>query len=64
LSLKPRKEKRKLHCSTWKYSTTPRVLRLTLPTKASPGAYNPTFQIDMQLSMDACAFKFRSCLEP
>jgi hypothetical protein len=43
-SREPRKDKRKLLCSTWKYSTTPRVLRLTLLTKASPGAYDPAFQ--------------------
>jgi hypothetical protein len=35
---KPRKEELKLNFSTWKYSKTPRVLRLTLLTKASPGA--------------------------
>jgi hypothetical protein len=32
-SQKPRKEKRRLHCSTWKYSKTLRVLSLTLLTK-------------------------------
>jgi hypothetical protein len=41
---KPRKEELKLNYSTWKYSKTPRVLRLTLLTKASPGAFNPVFQ--------------------
>jgi hypothetical protein len=35
----------KLHYSTWKYSKTPRVLRLTPLTKASPGAFYPVFQI-------------------
>jgi hypothetical protein len=39
--------------------------RPTLPAKASPGTFNPVFQkFTMQLSMDACAFKFRSCMEP
>jgi hypothetical protein len=33
-----------LNCSTWKYSKTPRMLRLTLLTKASPGAINLIFQ--------------------
>jgi hypothetical protein len=64
-SQKPRKEKQKMHYSTWKYSTTPRVLRLTLLTKASPGAYNLVFfKFYIAISMDACAYKFRSCIEP
>jgi hypothetical protein len=41
---KPRKEELKRNCSTWKYWKTLRVLRLTLLTKASPGAFNPVFQ--------------------
>jgi hypothetical protein len=36
----------------------------TLLAKESPIPYNPVFQINMQLSMDSCAFKFRSCMEP
>jgi hypothetical protein len=43
LCQKPRKELR-LNYSTWKYSKTPRVLRLTLLTKARLGAFNLVFQ--------------------
>jgi hypothetical protein len=56
---KPRKGELKLNCGTWKYSKTPRVLRLTVPRKGSPGAINPVFKILMQLSMDDRAFTFR-----
>jgi hypothetical protein len=41
---KAEEEELGLNCSTWKYSKTPRVLRLTLLTKASLGAFNPVFQ--------------------
>jgi hypothetical protein len=41
---KPKEEELRLNYSMWKYSKTPRVLRLTLLMKASPGAFNPVFQ--------------------
>jgi hypothetical protein len=40
------------------------ILTLTLLTKASPGAFNPTFQIFMQLSMDDCALSSGVDKEP
>jgi hypothetical protein len=35
-----------------------------LTDEGKPLCISPSFQILLHLSMDVCAFKFRSCMEP